>query len=178
LSITAGTTVDIERYFSLYSSADYDSNLILINSSKKYTIAGTASGTGFVYTAAPEVTAEYTPGTYRYDFEVYISEGEGDDEEVTERYIVESGYIDILPDMTAATKYDIRSHAKRTLDAIEAVIEGRATTDQQMYMIQGRQLVRTPIADLLKFRAAYLAEYKAEQNKMMGTNNKVRVRFV
>lgn len=55
------------------------------------------------------------------------------------------------------------SHAQRVLAAIEAVLERRATVDQQSYGIEGRSLARMPIGDLLRFRDRYRAEVAAER---------------
>lgn len=54
------------------------------------------------------------------------------------------------------------SHAQTVLAAIEAVIERRATVDQESYSIDGRSLSRTPLAELYKFRARYMDEVARE----------------
>jgi hypothetical protein len=53
-------------------------------------------------------------------------------------------------------------HVEKVLDAIEAVIENRASQDQMSYSIKGTTLSRTPIADLLLLRREYKEEYKME----------------
>ena len=58
--------------------------------------------------------------------------------------------------------YDSRTHAQKTLDAIKAVIEKRASLDQQEYSIHGRQLKRMTIDELLKFRVVYEREVANE----------------
>jgi hypothetical protein len=77
---------------------------------------------------------------------------------------------------------DTRTHARKVLDAIEAVIEGRATKDQYEYQIQGRMLRLTPLPDLIKFRQLYKAEMQREiqaANVQAGiaSRNKIVVRF-
>jgi len=74
------------------------------------------------------------------------------------------------------------THARRVLTAIEAVIEGRASKDQEEYTIGTRSLKRTPIKDLLVLRDAYKAEVAhedAQYRLAQGLPNprKVRVRF-
>jgi hypothetical protein len=78
------------------------------------------------------------------------------------RFTVDSGTITIQPDPGVVATSDTRSHARRTLAAIEAVIEGRATRDQEEYTIGNRSLKRTPIRDLLTLRDRYKAEVNAE----------------
>jgi len=95
--------------------------------------------------------------------------------------VVDSGTFEVVANRDAATT-DPRSHVKITLDAIEAVIESRATKDQESYSINGRSLSRTPLKDLLMFRDKYKAEYLKEQRKESiangrGHSGKIRVRL-
>ena len=74
------------------------------------------------------------------------------------------------------------SHAKTMLDAIEAVLEGRITSDIEQYQIAGRQITKIPIRELKDLRQEYLSEYKKEQriqNIKLGKSNpnKMHVRF-
>ena len=82
----------------------------------------------------------------------------------------------------ANTNADVRSHAKKVLDAIEAVLENRASQDQMSYSIAGRSLSRMSIDDLMTFRNRYRAEYLREiklariKNKQ-DSGNTIKVRF-
>lgn len=74
------------------------------------------------------------------------------------------------------------SHAKTMLDAIEAVLEGRITSDIEQYLIDGRQITKIPISELKTLRDEYRAEYKKEQrtqNIKLGKSNPqiMHVRF-
>lgn len=81
----------------------------------------------------------------------------------------EAGSLSIAANLaSAAAGFDSRTHAQKTLDAIEAVIAQRATMDQMRYRINNRELERTPIADLLKLRATYRAEVAREQRAARG----------
>lgn len=72
---------------------------------------------------------------------------------------LEGGSVEILGDVaTLEAGHDPRGHSERVLAAIEAVIEGRASKDQQSYTINGRTLVRTSIAELLQLRKTYQDE--------------------
>jgi hypothetical protein len=55
--------------------------------------------------------------------------------------------------------YDGRDHVRRVLDAIEAVIENRATIDQQHYQINNRSLTRILVPAALE---SVIHEGKAE----------------
>ena len=57
-----------------------------------------------------------------------------------------------------STLLEKRAHAERTLEAIEAVLEGRATHDVSQYQIGDQLITKMPLADLLRFKANYRAE--------------------
>lgn len=98
-------------------------------------------------------------------------------------YQVESGTVEILRSLSAiSATYDGRTHAKRTLDALEAVIEGRATHGELSYTIAGRQISKIPVPDLLtlrdKYKTMYNEELKAEKlAKGENIGGKIYVRF-
>jgi len=57
---------------------------------------------------------------------------------------------------------DTRSHVKKTLDNLEAVLEGKASSDVKAYTIAGRSLEKMPIVELIQWRDKYRAEYRDE----------------
>ena len=121
-----------------------------------FEITATASGDDFAITVAAATSAVYKAATY-----TWVSWVEGG---TSEKYTVATGTCEVLPDLrstTATALQDVRSHARKVLDAIEAVIEQRATLDQDAYEINGRSLKRTPLADLIKLRQRYRAEVAA-----------------
>lgn len=117
------------------------------------TAAQDGSTSAFAVTVAMATTAGYAAG--KYSWVATVSNG-------SERYTVDSGTFEVTKDFNDNTAYDGRSHAQKTLEAIEAVIEGRATMDQQEYSIGDRTLKRTPMADLLKLHSRYSAMVEAE----------------
>lgn len=180
--IISGDTFKLTLGYDGYDPALYDIWIALRGSSVNpidikpeatgVTINKTASS--FDVTVSATATAAYTAGTYKYV--IYMTKS-------GERYQVESGTVEIKPDFTVLTSTaDTRSHVKKVLDAIEAVIESRATVDQMSYSIAGRSLSRTPIAELLKLRQTYRTEYalevKAEKIAQgLGVSNQIRVRL-
>ncbi|MCU7933722.1 MAG: hypothetical protein KZQ99_02440 [Candidatus Thiodiazotropha sp. (ex Dulcina madagascariensis)] len=79
-----------------------------------------------------------------------------------ERVTLGSGMIRVLPDLVAAAG-DQRSHVKRTLDALEAVIEKRATKIQEEYEVEGYRIKYMPLDMLIKLRDRYARLYDREQ---------------
>ncbi len=73
---------------------------------------------------------------------------------------VESGNVIVLAD--PATQ-DTRSHSEKVLEAIEALIEGRATKDVASYSIAGRSLTRLSPDELVKWRAVYRREVAVQR---------------
>ena len=82
------------------------------------------------------------------------------------------GTLEVLPRYDQAANLDDRSHARKVLEAIEAVIEGRATKDQEEYTIGSRTLKRTPVKELLELRDKYRGEVHAEELAENARNGK------
>lgn len=124
------------------------------------------------FTVTAAVTSTWPAGGYW--FSLRATQG-------AEVQLIDEGQITIRPDLAQiADTYDGRSHAEKVLTAIEAVIEGRATIDQQSYQINNRSLARTPIADLLMLRTRYRDELRRANMAAKGQSllgRKVSVRF-
>ena len=141
---------------------------------KKFTITATEADSTYYIEVGSSTTASYETGDYIW--EAYITRSAD-----SERIMVDSGRTEITTNL-ANTNADLRSHAKKVLDAIENVLEGRATIDQASMSIAGRSLSRTPIPDLMELRDRYKAEYLKEiklariRNKQ-GSGNTIKVKF-
>lgn len=142
--------------------------------STSFAITAAETGGEYLVEVASATTASYSAGTYAW--QAYITRASD-----SARISVGSGTTSVIASLSASTA-DPRSHVKKTLDAIEAVIENRATIDQMGYSIAGRTLSKTSLPDLLKFRDSYKAEYAAELNTERRKNglpprNKLLVRL-
>lgn len=165
----AGDTLRFRRSLSDYPAPAWSLVFELRNASAAVTITAAADGADHLVSEAPATTTAYTAG--RYHWRAYASDG-------TDRFEVERGTVEITPDFSAAGAADRRSHAETVLDAIEAVIAGRATKDQEGYTIAGRTLNRTPIPDLLRLRDVYRSEVAGERQAervRRGTGGRSRV---
>lgn len=171
--ITAGDTISWRRSLADYPAPTWVLTYALVNAAGKISITAAADGTDHLVSVAAATTAGYTAGTYRW--QAYVTNG-------SQRVTVGSGEVTIKPNFAAATTLDSRSHVKKVLDAIEAVIEGRASIDQEEYTIANRSLKRTPIAELLRLRQHYKTFYVQEQNaekvaQGLFGKNKIYTRF-
>lgn len=94
-----------------------------------------------------------------------------------DQFTLESGTlnVEVRADLSAET--DLRSHNVKVYQAICAVIEGRASQDQQSYTIAGRQLTRTPLRDLLDLKKHYKELVDAEAGKPGSGPTKLYVRI-
>ena len=139
-----------------------------------FTIAATEAESTYLVEIASAVTASLTAGDYQWAAFIIRSSD-------SQRVVVDQGRTEILPNLQNTTA-DLRTHAKKVLDAIEAVLENRASQDQMSYSIAGRSLSRMSIDDLMTFRNRYRAEYLREiklariKNKQ-DSGNTIKVRF-
>ena len=169
--ITAGLSLKCEVISSEYPAPDWTLTAH-IRGSKSIDLISLAQGTAHLFAATATETASYDAG----DYAVTVRAKKGDDV-----FEIESGSLIISADLGAVGDgHDAKSHARKVLTAIEAVIEGRASKDQESYTINGRSLTRTSIADLLTLRDRYKKEAAAEANGGKGgklLRRKIKVRF-
>jgi hypothetical protein len=124
------------------------------NPTANFNFNAAADGVNFAVTVAKATTAAYAAG--RYKWFAFVDNG-------TQRFEVDRGELEVLPNLAVAGNLDDRTHARKVLEAIEAVIEGRASKDQEEYTIGNRSLKRTPLEELAKMRIRYKQEAAAEE---------------
>lgn len=157
--LIAGDTLDFETSVPDYpKSAGWTLTYKLIPRTSGAVISFNASGTAvnaddYRVQVGSTDTDDWAAG--EYSWAAFVTKA-------GERYTVDSGTLRIKANPATASTLDSRTHARKTLDSIEAVIEGRATKDQMAYTIGGRELSRTPLKDLLMFRDRYRAEVARE----------------
>lgn len=141
------------------------------------TVTASASGDDFAITVTAATTAAWnTTAANRLSTWNAFATLAG------ERYHVGTGTFLILPNPAVVTTLDARSHAKIVLDAVQAVLENRATKDQMAYSVAGRSLSLTPIPDLLALRREYGALVAAEERARraalgLGHKGRIKTRF-
>lgn len=155
LTFVAGDYLNLKESYSDYpASENWAITYTLVNASAIIEITSTASDDDHLMQVAIATTADWESGVY--DWQKRVSNG-------TVTYTLDIGQITIKPSFTAqSTSYDNRSHVKKTLDALESVILGKASKDQLSYSIAGRSISRMSPNELLEWRDKYKAEYRAE----------------
>lgn len=116
-----------------------------------------ADGVNFAVTITALVSSAFVAGDYA--IKGFVTKTA-----TSERYLVYENSLTVNPDpanINDAT--ETRSHAKKCLDAIEAVLEGRATRSDRSYTIAGRQTEHYTFEDLMKLRDYYAGKVAAEK---------------
>lgn len=175
--ITTGTTLDFNEERSDYPASEgWALRYVLLRQTGRLDLISAPEGEAHRFTVSAADTAAWLAGDYRWQ-----CFAEKDDQ----RHALKDGSLTVkLGFAVADGGLDTRSHVKKVLDAIEAVLEKRATKDQMSYTIEGRTLERTPIVDLLNLRDKYRAEYQREQSiERYGADltrrpTRIRTRFI
>ncbi len=173
--ITAGETIDYTQSFTDYDPSSDSLVFDCVTDGSQQTITATDNGDGsFLINVAYGTTDGWKPGTWHY--QAHITSG-------TDRVFVETGSFEIRHKFAGMDSgYDNRSNVKKTLDAIEARLNDKASSDQLSYSIAGRSLARYSWTELIEARDYYRAQYQqevaAERIKQgLGNSNKIRVRM-
>lgn len=159
-----GQTFECRRKFfdaagDAFAPSTWTATLYLRSETGRLDITATADSDFFkFYDAAFEPDSGTLLGKTSYF--VLITDG-------TDTLRVAEGEIDVKPDPTAASNVDFRSHVRKVLDKIEAVLEGTADHETLNYTIStsagSRSLSKVPREELLDMRRQYKAELRAEQ---------------
>lgn len=159
--LVAGDTLNFTTYVADYLPAD--------GWTLKFRLVPRSSGTPIDITTAQDaddstlhraqVPAATTAGwgATDYSWTSWVEQG-------TEKYTVSSGQIKVSPDPRVVATLDSRSTARVALDNVRAVISGTASANVQSYTINGRQLQRYSITELLALESKLSADVQREEN--------------
>ena len=173
--IIAGDTLQWKKSLSDYLAGDGWALKYSLRGPAEIDIATTADGDDHKVDETAATTAAWNTGDYWWA--AYVEKG-------VERFQIGTGTFKIKPNLEVQTgAYEGRSHAKKVLDAIEAVIEGTATKEQQSYTIGTRSLVQKSVQELLQLRNQYKDEYARELSaervdRGEASGRKILTRFV
>jgi hypothetical protein len=174
----AGATLQFNKTLNDYpASAGWGITYSLrMNEGSTIDFSSSASGDVHAVSVAASTTGAWLPGTY-YGCGIVTKTG-GVSVEVW------AGQIEILPNLAIEVGgYDPRTQARKILDNINAVLEGRATHDVLNSSIEGTVIGRMPVEQLLMIKDRYdaivMREQAAERIKSgKGSGKQVYVRFV
>lgn len=139
--ITAGDTIAWKKSFADYSAADgWILSYALTNAGAQITFSGSAAGSDHLIEVAAATSANWTAG--EYGFQAYVTKG-------AERYQIDEGLVEIRADLAQQTAgYDYLPACFSQRDAIQAVIDERATESQTSIAVGGRQISEMSHAEL------------------------------
>ena len=173
--IVAGDSVDWTENLNDYPAPDWVLHYALFNKDGNYSFDAGADGTGHKAALTAATTAATTAAwaAGRYDWASYVTKG-------AERESVATGAIIIKAHPAAGVPLDGRTHARKMLDALEATLEGKATT-QDLDLVKGqfgeRAMERDPEL-LRKWRDHYRTEVQDEEDKAAMKAGKKRSRNI
>lgn len=123
----------------------------------------------------PAVTSSWLPGLYR--FQSYVT-----NISTTDRVTIGWGNIQIVGNLEAEDPVDGRSYYQKTLDILEAAMQGRLPQGMEHYTIAGRAISKIPIKELNMIWREYKVYVQQEQQaqqarKGLGNPRQVLARF-
>lgn len=155
-SLQAGDTLQWTRQLDDFpASAGWQLSYRLIGSAGSFAITAAAQGDLHAIAITADASGAWPAGSY-----MLLPAVSKD----SDRYSLPAIPVQVLANLagsTAAT--DTRSYAQRVLDAVEAILEGRAGSAESDVQINGRALRYFPIADLLALRDRMRQEVRSEQ---------------
>lgn len=167
--IVAGDSLTLATPAGNYPAADgWTASLVLqpMAGGAPVTVAGTDGGAAWVFALTSAVSAALVKGGHRYLIAV---------SKAGERSSIAFGEVEVLAN--PAVQADQRSAARRALDTIDAVLEGRAgSADMKFVFEDGRQIEKMPHADLLQLRKHYARIVAREKQGRRGPR-RVKVRL-
>ncbi len=162
--IRSGDTLRFKVKIDGYDSTIDTLIVYISNQNNGYNFTAVDDSGYFYFDVEHSTTATFVPSDYHLQASITQTDGA--------RYTVYQSQITVLPDLRIGNT-DPRSHVKRVLDAIEAVIENSASSDVQEYEIDNRRLVKMSKSELLILHSKYKRMYAQE----CGQPTKIRYHF-
>lgn len=163
--LRAGDTATWTRTLEDFSAVDgWQLDYALVKLGAQILIAAAPDGAAHRVSVPSTETAAWLAGSYTYQERASLA---------GQVFTTATGTVYILPNLaTAPADFDPRTHAEKTLAALEAWIEHRDITVAS-YTIGDKQISKIPIPDLLRMRTLY----RREARQPLGRSGRVYVRF-
>ena len=154
--VTEGDTVKFRRYLPEYLPTDgWALSYALVNADRQITFSSTTDGNAHLVNVLPAVTENWVAGEYTW--QAYVTKDD-------DRYTVGQGVITIRSNFAAdALGGDRRSHPRKMLAALQAMMESKATSDQLAMSIRGRSISRMSPAEIIKWIDYYEKQVAKEE---------------
>lgn len=167
--LIAGDTWKFSVAHASYPAPTWSLAVFLQNAGAGYQADGVANGSSFDVTVTAAVSRGIVPG--RYTATARFTKG-------SEVRSVPAGWVTVRA-ATGKSAADLRSYARRVLDAVQATLEGRASSDQLAVAINGRSISRIPLGELREWEKQLKLQVAQEEAAARGGLNprRVRVRF-
>ena len=163
-----GETIKVEKLsVSDYSAVDWDLTVIVRGSGESAYLEYEAGKDGDYFTINID-TSDLPAGFYGYQAKVSNE---------SENYYIETGSFNVLTAYDVNNPHDTRTHAHKMLDAIEALLEGRATNEQKRIKINNREIEHHTLKELTDLRDYYKAEIARKSVKRNKSFRNVGIRF-
>lgn len=173
--ITAGDAAAWRFYSSNFPADEgWALSYALVNAGGRIAINAGGDGQSHLVNLATTDTAAWPAGEYRW--QSYATKA-------AERYTLDEGTITIRPNFaTQADGFDARHHLYKVRDALEAVVEERATEAQSSMSVNGRTISEMGHTELMEAqkdnaRRIMIHERKERRKRGQATGSTIKVRF-
>jgi hypothetical protein len=168
--LIAGDSWIFSRDYSDFPRPTWTAIAYFEKADETFNVASTASSTAQLFTITAATSATYSAGRYRV--RIRVTDG-------SSTLTAESAWVVVQLDPAQAGNQDPRSWARRTLDAVEAFLEGNASTAQASMSIAGRSISRWSLSELMQLRGQLRGEARSEeQGSEAGLGRDIRVRLL
>lgn len=163
--IISGETIKYIWFHDLYPTDTFNMVITIVGKSSKLT--NNPESTGTIYNINID-TSTLIAGLYAY--QVTLSDGVTTD-------LVEYGQLIVEKNLANLTILDCRMHAEKMLEAIQALIEGRATNEHKSLKVNNRELVLHSFKELTTLKDYYTAEIARKRVRQNRRFKSAKVRF-
>jgi hypothetical protein len=168
-SIIAGDTVRVTREYGDFSAPTWTATLYGESSKGIFASTAAADGNAHAFTLTAAESGSIAAGGYLVV--VRVSDG-------TVVESVESFWLQVQVNPASPGNRDTRSSTRQLLEAVQAAIKNRATSDQLAMSIEGRSIQRTPLLELLEWETRLKSLVAAEDARGSGRNiRNIKVRL-
>lgn len=178
--IYAGDKIEWTESLSDYlPSEGWTLKYVLINSAARQTFASTDDNDSHKISLTSDDTSDWAPGSYT--LQSYVEHTDGTIE------VIRRLTVTVKQNLITATTYDFRTHAQKTLEAINSAIEGRASQNVLSLQIStpggsSKALQYLSMDELIKAKNFYqsLVDSELQQEKIeagLDPGNKILISF-